>query len=347
MNANQKAGASAHAPANTTISTTQNYTDIFRSAKEHARNNWIGILAGFGLGDFLKRGHGPCPLCGGRDRYRFDDKNGDGTWFCNQCGAGDGIALLSRWLRRPSLEIVREILGVPMAYDYRASSAQDRKVILTEKRREGIERTWTQTERILLGTPPWLYLTRTRGLSLRLLRLVPNDLRYHPNLEYWNEGQLVGTFPAMVAAVRTLDGTLVSIHRTYLDDWGKKAPVPQPKKLMPPIYDGATRGAAINLYEAQEQLGVAEGIETAIACHLETGMPVWSTVSASGMESIKLPSHLKEVVIFADNDANRRGEQAARKLSDRLVSDGTMRVKLLIPPITGTDWLDFVGGGTK
>ena len=37
--------------------------------------------------------HGPCPLCGGRDRFRFDDKDGRGTYFCSGCGAGDGVRL--------------------------------------------------------------------------------------------------------------------------------------------------------------------------------------------------------------------------------------------------------------
>ena len=33
--------------------------------------------------------HQPCPLCGGEDRYRFDDLNGTGSWYCNQCGGKD------------------------------------------------------------------------------------------------------------------------------------------------------------------------------------------------------------------------------------------------------------------
>jgi 5S rRNA maturation endonuclease (ribonuclease M5) len=42
--------------------------------------------------------HGPCPTCGGTDRFRFDDQDGNGTWFCNQCRpqAGDGFALVQK-----------------------------------------------------------------------------------------------------------------------------------------------------------------------------------------------------------------------------------------------------------
>ncbi|NYY79755.1 hypothetical protein DMH17_06695 [Raoultella planticola] len=35
-------------------------------------------------------------MCGGADRFRFDDKEGRGTWFCNQCGAGDGLKLVEK-----------------------------------------------------------------------------------------------------------------------------------------------------------------------------------------------------------------------------------------------------------
>jgi putative DNA primase/helicase len=47
--------------------------------------------------------HQPCPSCGGTDRYRFDDRDGTGSWYCNQCGGrdkagggGTGIDLLMR-----------------------------------------------------------------------------------------------------------------------------------------------------------------------------------------------------------------------------------------------------------
>ncbi len=44
----------------------------------------------------IKNRHQACPVCGGADRFRFDDKRGRGTWFCNQCGAGDGLKLVEK-----------------------------------------------------------------------------------------------------------------------------------------------------------------------------------------------------------------------------------------------------------
>ena len=37
-------------------------------------NHWPEILVGLGIDpQFLVRRHGPCPACGGKDRFRFDD----------------------------------------------------------------------------------------------------------------------------------------------------------------------------------------------------------------------------------------------------------------------------------
>lgn len=60
---------------------------------------WQMILPNFGIGqEFLKNRHGPCPGCGGKDRFRFDDKQGTGSWYCGGGGNpsyGDGYGLLS------------------------------------------------------------------------------------------------------------------------------------------------------------------------------------------------------------------------------------------------------------
>ncbi|MBK7837114.1 MAG: hypothetical protein IPJ49_05390 [Candidatus Obscuribacter sp.] len=54
-----------------------------------------GIDTGFGINPaHLSGRHNACPICGGSDRFRFDDQEGDGTFYCNQCGAGDGFKLL-------------------------------------------------------------------------------------------------------------------------------------------------------------------------------------------------------------------------------------------------------------
>ncbi|WP_042065033.1 primase-helicase zinc-binding domain-containing protein, partial [Aeromonas hydrophila] len=74
-----------------------------------ARGQWPFILAELGL-SVPKRGqHGPCPACGGKDRFRLDDKEGRGTWICSQCGAGDGLTLLAKATHKSTKEAAQEV----------------------------------------------------------------------------------------------------------------------------------------------------------------------------------------------------------------------------------------------
>lgn len=62
-----------------------------------AIHDWKMVLQHFGINrDFLSGRHSPCPYCGGRDRFRYDNKHGNGDYFCNGCGAGDGLSLIQK-----------------------------------------------------------------------------------------------------------------------------------------------------------------------------------------------------------------------------------------------------------
>ena len=88
--------------------------------KQEARGHWPHILLRLGLPpEALRNRHQPCPVCGGKDRFRFDDKDGRGTYFCNQCGAGDGFDLAMRyqgWDFRRCADEVQRILGNQPSY---------------------------------------------------------------------------------------------------------------------------------------------------------------------------------------------------------------------------------------
>lgn len=59
--------------------------------------------------------HQACPLCGGSDRFRCDDKNGTGSWICNQCGAGNGYTLVRDYTKKDAYEthaLIADILGI-------------------------------------------------------------------------------------------------------------------------------------------------------------------------------------------------------------------------------------------
>lgn len=168
---------------------------------------------------------------------------------------------------------------------------------------------------------------------------IPTCIREHHSLAYWHtddEGvlQKLGRFPAMLAPiVRT--GKLVAIHRTYLAN-GKKADVPTPKKLT--AASAPLNGACIPLATPRGGvLGVAEGIETAAAASLGSGLPVVAAYCANALSGFSWPTGIDRLVIFADND--RAGQQTATTLGQRATKAG-LNNKTLTPSRRGSDWAD-------
>jgi phage/plasmid primase-like uncharacterized protein len=84
----------------------------------------------------------------------------------------------------------------------------------------------------------------------------------------------------------------------------------------------AAPGAAIRLTAVSEVLGIAEGIETALAAFELFEVPVWSGISAQGIESFEPPAGVREVIVFADHDENFAGQAAAYRAAHRLTLKG-------------------------
>jgi putative DNA primase/helicase len=104
--------------------------------RDRAQGRWLGILPALGISQsFLTGKHGPCPLCGGKDRWRWDNREGRGTWICSKCGAGDGIALLMQkngWEFREAAEHIDTVIGSASA-DAPKRQRSDREQALAVK----------------------------------------------------------------------------------------------------------------------------------------------------------------------------------------------------------------------
>ena len=90
-------------------------------------------------------------------------------------------------------------------------------------------------------------------------------------------------------------------------------------------------------------MGVAEGIETAIATTELFEMPTWATLGTSGIESFEPPASIKHLHIFGDNDRNFAGQKAAYVLAHRLAL--ALDLEVSVPPEPDTDWLDVLNEG--
>ena len=297
------------------------------NVREVAQGRWRSILAVLGVDERALSGkHGPCPMCGGKDRFRFDDKEGRGTFYCSGCGAGDGVALamgITGLSFRDVAAEVERIAGTVKPSTTKPERTDDDKLA-------ALRRAFKESKPIERGDEACRYLAG-RGLGLYDL---PESIRTHPGMTYRDDGKVLGSFPTMLASVTDATGRAVSMHRTYIQG-GRKAPVPSAKKLMQGL---PLAGAAIRLTPISRTLGIAEGIETAIAAAELFEVPVWSCVSTTGIESFEPPAGVEHVVVFGDHDANFAGQAAAYRAAHRLALKG-LEVEVCIPPTVG-DWLD-------
>src|SRR3546814_7116652 len=115
-------------PRSTRTDTLFPYTTLFRSIPsdplceteggmmigiaDQCINRWPSILPQFGISpSYLTGKQTPCPTCGGKDRFRIDNKDGRGTYYCNKCGPGDGVQLVmmkTGWPIRQAAAKIRE-----------------------------------------------------------------------------------------------------------------------------------------------------------------------------------------------------------------------------------------------
>jgi putative DNA primase/helicase len=294
---------------------------------DQAVGRWPGILQSLGIdAKYLRNKHGACPACDGKDRYRFDDKEGRGTWYCSHCGSGDGFRLLQRvfgWdFKRAAAEVDRIVGVVP------AGAIQQERT--DEEKRRVLRAVWSASRPVIKGDPVWKYLNRRVGIET-----VPADIRFDPALRYVDEnGTSRSEHPAMLALMRYPNGNGASIHRTYLTEHGGKAAVAAPKKIMAGM---PLNSAAVRLSEVGTRIGIAEGIETALAASIRFLTPVWAATNATLLDAWIPPAGVQSILIAGDNDASYTGQSAAYSLARRLARDGHA-VEIQIPGEEGKDW---------
>lgn len=296
---------------------------------ERAQGRWRTLLPRLGVDSKVLSGKNqPCPGCGGVDRFRFDDRQGKGDYYCNRCGAGDGFKLLGLvkgWSFAEAAREVEAIIG-DIPKDARPKGRMD-----NERGRRLSRSLWSECVPITPGDDAHRYLVG-RGFT------VPTwgALRLHPACPVSGvEG--VATLPALIALVRDPNGEGDTLHRTYLSDGGKAA-IDSPKRLMP---GGVTKGAAIRLMPHKGELGIAEGVETALAVWRDFGIPCWAAISEGLLGDFAWPSDVTKLHVFGDNDLNFVGQAAAYLLAKRAATHrNPLPVEVHLPPVPGTDWDD-------
>lgn len=293
---------------------------------------WRNALVQLGVGEHhLRNRHGPCPLCGGKDRFRFDNK-GIGAYICGKCGAGDGLKLLQRlygWDFRTALSRVAATAGI-------SANVLPPRVMPSA----------LAPPAAATPTPRALELLRTacdpadvpdvrEYLASRFVWPLPTNcpLGAYVAAPYYAEKVCIGRFPGILAPIVDVDGELVAAHATWLSA-GKKLEGHEPRKILGKLT--ARNGCAVRLMPAGGVLGIAEGIETALSAAALHGVPVWSALNAGLLGKFEAPHGVRQLLVFADRDV--AGLEAGEKLIARLRKQ--IDVELCPPPAPHNDWND-------
>ena len=154
-------------------------------------------------------------------------------------------------------------------------------------------------------------------------------LRFHPRCYYRQDGETAAgaraDWPALVAAITDLDGTMTGAHRTWIDPSGRtKAPVETPRRAM-----GHLLGNAVRFGRALDVMAAGEGIETMLSLRsVMPSLPMAAALSANHLAALMLPTTLHRLYIARDNDP--AGQRAVETLTGR-AHEGGIEALALVP----------------
>ncbi len=292
-------------------------------AHDQFHGQWATVLGNYGCQLPSGRKHGPCPVCGGKDRFRFDDKNGRGTWFCSQCepNSGGGLLLLSRYIGKSVMDTAKELTG-----DIKLKTIPKKKVHIVnhnEVREAGIEQA-------------------KKGAALLMASSMMSE---H---QYMNDKGFSDQWPVNGEAIYSKDGIiakgdllLVPVYKNNLLVNVQKITKDGVKR---PLFGGDMQSVNHVIDGKIKNIAVVEGYATGITINKLTGFKTYVAFNTGNLESavrqVKTEYPDANIIVFGDHDEidpahNRRpGEYYANKAADPFAA------KVALPPELG-DWDDY------
>ncbi|HGN1540009.1 TPA: DUF927 domain-containing protein [Proteus mirabilis] len=304
--------------------------DVIREVKLKANGQWQAILSHLGAEVPLNT-HTACPHCGGKDRFRFDNKDGNGTFICNQCGSGDGLDLVQRVLGVSVTEAAKEVANIigidtrsacPPAYrrseikaqqdELKAQQAEKQANEKREKHKRFIERYNRTIANVQRGRSDYLKAKGLHGFEMDLLQ----------------DGSLI--IPLLDA------GGVITGAQTIKPNGDKRL-----------LSDSAKSGS---YYPINEPVNVstviiAEGLATALTCHLiqpeahtVAAIDAGNLIHVAKVMRVKYPE--SKIIIAGDNDI-KPGQDNTGKLAAEKAAKAVNGVAVLPPTDDKADWDDY------
>ncbi len=301
-------------------------SDVVAAAAGH----WPDVLAGLGIETPCRGKHGPCPACGGKDRFRLDDKGGRGTFICGQCGAGDGLDLVCRVTSKnpkEAAELVAPLVGLSAGgldpvererihQQQQARAEQERKQE-EQQRQKAARRAAAIISDCEQGNTPYV---ERKGFGSHLNAV--NRTLIREGGENYPAGSLV--IPLTNEA-----GELVNVQLIGHD--GSKR-----------YLAGGQKAGAFHRIDGGELVAVVEGYATGLSVHLAIGATVYCAMDAGNLlavAQIARRQHPKaRLLLCGDNDEGTKGNPGKAKAEHAAAAVGGL---VALPPEFSGDWNDY------
>lgn len=284
---------------------------------------WATVLGNYGCQLPSGRKHGPCPVCGGKDRFRFDDKSGRGTWYCSQCepSSGGGLLLLSRFIRKSVMDTAKELLG------------DDELRTIAPKRVHIIDHDAVRAANIEQAK---------KGAAMLMASAISKAHKYLDDKGLFMDGLVNGE------AIYSKDGIipaggllLVPVYKA-----GELVNVQKITKdgVKRPLYGGDMQGVQHVIDGSIKCVAVVEGYATGVTVNKLTKFKTYVAFNTGNLEAAVVQAKQdhpeSKIIVFGDHDEidpahNRRpGEYYANKAADPYCAT------VALPPELG-DWDDY------
>lgn len=294
-----------------------------------ACGHWPELLAAVGI-DIPRRGkHGPCPACGGKDRFRLDDKGGRGTWICSHCGNGDGLDLVSKVTgksAKEAAELVAPLVGLSAGgldpaereriHQQQHAKAEQERKRGEQQRQKAARRAAAIISDCEQGNTPYV---ERKGFGSHLNAV--NRTLIREGGENYPAGSLV--IPLTNEA-----GELVNVQLIRAD--GTKR-----------YLAGGQKAEAYHRIDGGELVAICEGYATGLSIHQATGASLYCAMDCGNLAAvaqIARRQHPKaRILLCGDNDEHTQGNPGKTKAEQAAAAIGGL---VALPPIAG-DWNDY------
>ncbi|WP_323901732.1 DUF927 domain-containing protein [Aeromonas caviae] len=295
-----------------------------------ACGNWPELLAAVGIDTPSRGKHGPCPVCGGSDRFRLDDKGGRGTWICNQCGAGDGLDLVSKVTGKPPKEVAELLAplvglsagGLDPAERERIHQQQQARAEADAKQAEQLRQKAARRAAAIAGDVAQGVSPYLTAKGLEWPQATINRTLIREGGENYPAGSLVITLTNEA-------GELVNVQLIRAD--GTKR-----------YLAGGQKTGAFHFIEGGALVAICEGYATGLSVHQATGASLYCGMDCGNLAAVAQIARRQHpearILLCGDNDADTQGNPGKTKAEHAAAVIGGL---VALPPEFSGDWNDY------